>query len=124
MCQGYYRHEQGYTPDWPGMETFKGRIMHPQTWPDDLKYRDRRVVVIGSGATAATLVPAIADDCAHVTLLQRSLTFFRTGRKKILYEQSVFTDRAFSEPETVKQELLAGGRGVLGPDYDVEKHFM
>lgn len=147
MCQGYYRHKQGYTPDWPGMEAFKGRIVHPQTWPDDLEYRDRRLVVIGSGATAATLVPAIADDCAHVTLLQRSPTFFRTGRnaieiadelraleineewiheivrKKILYEQSVFTSRAFTEPETVRQELLAGVRGFLGPDYDVEKHF-
>ncbi len=147
MCQGYYRHDQGYTPDWPGMDAFKGRIVHPQTWPDDLHYKGKRVVVIGSGATAATLVPAIADDCAHVTLLQRSPTFFRTGRnaieiadelraleineewiheivrKKILYEQSVFTSRAFTEPETVKQELLAGVRGHLGPDYDIEKDF-
>ena len=147
MCQGYYRHDQGYTPDWPGMDAFKGRIVHPQTWPDDLHYKGKCVVVIGSGATAATLVPAIADDCAHVTLLQRSPTFFRTGRnaieiadelraleineewiheivrKKILYEQSVFTSRAFTEPETVKQELLAGVRGHLGPDYDIEKDF-
>ena len=70
---------QGYTPEWPGMEAFQGRIVHPQTWPDDLDYKSQRVVVIGSGATAATLVPAIADDCAHVTLLQRSPTFFRPG---------------------------------------------
>ena len=80
MCQGYYRHSEGYTPEWAGMADFKGRIVHPQTWPDDLDYRDKRVVVIGSGATAATLIPAMAADCAHVTMLQRSPTYFRTGR--------------------------------------------
>ena len=117
MCQGYYRHSEGYTPEWQGMADFKGRIVHPQTWPEDLDYKDKKVVVIGSGATAATLVPAIADDCAHVTMLQRSPTYFRTGRnaieladelrqlqvdeewiheivrRKILYEQDVFTKR-------------------------------
>src|SRR5664280_233119 len=76
MCQGYYRHAQGHTPTWPGMETFQGRIVHPQTWPDDLDYAGKRVVVIGSGATAATLIPALAPECAHVTMLQRSPTFF------------------------------------------------
>jgi len=147
MCQGYYRHAQGYTPQWPGMETFKGRIVHPQTWPENLDYAGKRVVVIGSGATAATLIPAIAADCAHVTMLQRSPTFFRTGRnaieiadqlrsldidetwiheivrKKILYEQDVFTRRSFTEPEVVKQELLEGVRAYLGSDYDVATHF-
>ncbi len=147
MCQGYYRHAQGYTPEWDGMETFKGRIVHPQTWPEDLDYAGKRVVVIGSGATAATLIPAIAADCAHVTMLQRSPTFFRTGRnaiaiadelralgidetwiheivrRKILYEQDVFTRRSFTEPEVVKQELLDGVRAYLGPDYDVATHF-
>ena len=83
MCQGYYRHAQGYTPEWDGMEAFKGRIVHPQTWPEDLECTGKRVVVIGSGATAATLIPAIAADCAHVTMLQRSPTFFRTGRNAI-----------------------------------------
>ena len=83
MCQGYYRHSEGYTPEWDGMETFKGRIVHPQTWPEDLDYKGKNVVVIGSGATAATLVPAIAADCAHVTMLQRSPTYFRTGRNAI-----------------------------------------
>ncbi len=83
MCQGYYRHAEGYTPQWAGMETFKGRIVHPQTWPDDLDYAGKKVVVIGSGATAATLIPAIAEDCAHVTMLQRSPTYFRTGRNAI-----------------------------------------
>src|SRR5689334_22074466 len=70
MCQGYYRHAKGYTPEWAGMADFKGQIVHPQTWPEDLAYKGKKVVVIGSGATAATLVPAIANDCAHVTMLQ------------------------------------------------------
>ena len=128
MCQGYYRHEKGYTPDWAGMESFKGQIVHPQTWPEDLDLTGKKVVVIGSGATAATVVPAIASACEHVTMLQRSPTYFRTGRnaialaeelrqlqvdeewiheivrKKILHDQSVFTQRTFKEPETVKQE--------------------
>ncbi len=80
MCQGYYRHSEGYTPDWDGMDSFKGRIVHPQTWPDDLDCRGKQVVVIGSGATAATLIPAIADDAGHVTMLQRSPTYFRAAR--------------------------------------------
>jgi cation diffusion facilitator CzcD-associated flavoprotein CzcO len=112
-----------------------------------LIYTGKTVVVIGSGATAATLIPAIAAECGHVTMLQRSPTFFRTGRnsipiadelrelgideiwiheivrRKILHEQSVFTRRSFTEPDAVKQELLAGVRGHLGPDYDVATHF-
>jgi cation diffusion facilitator CzcD-associated flavoprotein CzcO len=147
MCQGYYRHCAGYTPQWEGMAQFEGRIVHPQTWPDDLDYRGKDVLVIGSGATAATLVPAIAAECGHVTLLQRSPTYFRTGRnaipiadelralgideawiheivrRKILYEQAVFTRRTFTEPEAVKRELLAGVRAYVGPDYDVDTHF-
>jgi len=147
MCQGYYRHSQGYTPEWPGMDRFHGPIVHPQTWPDDLDYAGKNVIVIGSGATAATLVPAIAGDCAHVTLLQRSPTYFVTGRnenemadllrgleipeewiheitrRKILADQAAVTQLSFEEPELVKQELLNGVREYLGPDYDVEKHF-
>jgi cation diffusion facilitator CzcD-associated flavoprotein CzcO len=147
MCQGYYRHSEGYTPEWPGMARFKGRIVHPQQWPEDLDYKDRKVLVIGSGATAATLVPAIADDCAHVTMLQRSPTYFRAGRnaieiaeqlrelgideawiheivrRKILFEQDKFTRRSFTEPEVVKQELLGAVRAHLGPDYDIGTHF-
>jgi len=129
------------------MEAFKGRIVHPQTWPEDLDYAGKRVVVIGSGATAATLIPAIANACAHVTMLQRSPTFFRTGRnaipiadelrtlgvdetwiheivrRKILYEQDVFTRLSFRHPEVVKEELLKGVQTYLGQDYDVETHF-
>jgi cation diffusion facilitator CzcD-associated flavoprotein CzcO len=147
MCQGYYRHSVGYTPQWDGMDLFRGRIVHPQTWPEHLDYKDKKVVVIGSGATAATLVPAIAPDCAHVTMLQRSPTYFLTGRnanalaeelralqveetwiheivrRKILHDQAVFTKRAFEEPEAVKRDLLAAVRAHLGPDYDVDAHF-
>src|SRR6478672_3943197 len=83
MCQGYYRHAEGYTPEWKDMAKFKGLIVHPQKWPEDLDYKNKRVIVIGSGATAATLIPAMANDCAHVTMLQRSPTYFRTGRNAI-----------------------------------------
>jgi len=147
MCQGYYRHSEGYTPDWPGMDTYKGKIVHPQTWPEDLDYKNKKVIVIGSGATTATVVPAIAPDCEHVTVVQRSPTYFIPGRnendlanmlrelgikeewiheivrRKILFDQDVFTQRALKEPEVVKQELLAGVRAYLGPDYDVATHF-
>ena len=147
MCQGYYRHSEGYTPHWDGMETFKGRIIHPQNWPHDLDYAGKKVVVIGSGATAATVVPAMAADVAHITMVQRSPTYFRPGRnaieiaetlrelkidetwiheivrRKILHDQAVFTKRTFEEPEKVKQELLDGVRAYLGPDYDIDTHF-
>jgi cation diffusion facilitator CzcD-associated flavoprotein CzcO len=147
MCQGYYRHSEGYTPHWDGMESYKGRIVHPQTWPKDLDYKDKRVIIIGSGATAATLAPAIAGDCEHVTILQRPPTYFVPGRnaneladtlrqleidetwiheivrRKILFDQSQFTRRAFEEPEAVKQELLAGVRAFL-PEEQVAEHFM
>ncbi len=146
MCQGYYRQSQGYTPEWEGMESYKGKIVHPQTWPEDLDYKGKNVLVIGSGATAATLVPAIAGDCNHVTLLQRSPTYFIPGRnaneiadllreiqvseewiheivrKKILFDQEAVTRRCLTEPEAVKQELLDGVRAFLDPEY-VEKHF-
>ena len=147
MCQGYYRHSEGYTPEWEGMETFKGQIIHPQTWPDDLEYQGKNVVVIGSGATAATLIPAMAPDCNHVTMLQRSPTYFRAARnaneladmlrelkideawiheiarRKVLHEQDAFTRRTFEQPDVVKQELIEGVRAYLGPDYDVGTHF-
>jgi cation diffusion facilitator CzcD-associated flavoprotein CzcO len=146
MCQGYYRHSEGYTPEWQGMERFKGRIVHPQTWPEDLDYKGKKVVVIGSGATTATVVPAIAADCAHVTVLQRSPTYFIPARnendlanvlreleidetwiheivrRQILHDQALFTRRSFDEPETVKKELLDGVRAFVGDD-EVEKNF-
>ncbi len=75
MCSGYYRYDEGFTPDFPGIERFRGQMIHPQHWPDDLDYAGRRVIVIGSGATAVTLVPAMAGDAAHVTMLQRSPSY-------------------------------------------------
>ncbi len=147
MCQGYYRHSEGYTPEWEGMADYKGRIVHPQTWPKDIDLKDKQVIVIGSGATAATLVPNIADDCAHVTMLQRSPTYFIPARnandladqlrqlevdeswiheivrRRILRDQSVFTQRSFDEPDKVRDELLAGVRAYLGPDFDIAAHF-
>src|ERR1019366_4123203 len=75
MCSGYYRYDEGYTPDFQGIERFSGRIVHPQHWTADIEYAGKRVVVIGSGATAATLVPAIAQRAAHVTMLQRSPSY-------------------------------------------------
>lgn len=147
MCQGYYRHSEGYTPEWEGMKNYKGQIVHPQRWPEDIKTEGKKIVVIGSGATAATLIPSIAGKCDHVTMLQRSPTYFRTGRnaielaeqlrqlqvkeewiheivrRKILFDQDTFTRRSFTEPEVVKKELLGAIRAVLGSEHDVETHF-
>src|SRR3981189_3501290 len=75
MCSGYYDYAEGYMPGWPGMERYRGRIVHPQQWPADLDYAGKRIVVIGSGATAVTLVPALAESAAHVIMLQRSPTY-------------------------------------------------
>jgi cation diffusion facilitator CzcD-associated flavoprotein CzcO len=147
MCQGYYRHSEGYTPEWPGMERFPGPIVHPQTWPDDLDIVGKRMVVIGSGATAATVLPNVAQDVEHVTMLQRTPTFFRTGRnaipiadelrdlgvdeswiheivrRRILRDQDVFTRLTFQHPEQAREMLLDNVRRELGPDYDIDTHF-
>ncbi|HEY1750337.1 MAG TPA: NAD(P)/FAD-dependent oxidoreductase [Caulobacteraceae bacterium] len=146
MCQGYYRHDEGYTPQWPGLGDFEGRVVHPQTWPADLDYRDKRVVVIGSGATAATVIPAIADDAAHVTMLQRSPTYFAPGRNvddmadqlreleideawihEIVRRQRLkmgrfFTQQALEQPEAAKQMLLAGVAAHIGQEL-TDQHF-
>ena len=74
-CTGYYRYDEGYTPEFAGIERFAGQVVHPQHWPDDLDYAGKRVVVIGSGATAVTLVPALAEQAEHVTMLQRSPSY-------------------------------------------------
>ncbi|MDG0866495.1 flavin-containing monooxygenase [Candidatus Lucifugimonas marina] len=147
MCQGYYRHSEGFTPDWPGMDDYQGQIVHSETWPKDLDYVDKKVIVVGSGATSATLIPAIADSCEHVTLVQRSPIYYGTGRnqneladmlreievddewiheivrRKIIHDQSIFHRRTFEEPEVVKEELLTAVRDILGPDYDIDTHF-
>ena len=147
MCQGYYRHAHGYTPEWPGMSDFTGTIVHPQTWPDDLDYSGKKVVVIGSGATAATLVPAIADKTAHTTMIQRSPTYFFPGqnvneladtlraldipeewtheivRRKTLADQEAIVRMSAEYPDLVKDELIKGVRALLPDDYDVDTHF-
>ena len=147
MCQGYYNHEQPFTPEWDGMDDYQGEIIHPQLWPENADLKGKRVLVIGSGATAATLVPAIAGDVEHVTLLQRSPTYFWPApnaneladtlreieidediihpivRKKILFDQLQTTTRCKTEPEVVKEELLDGVREFLGPDFDIATHF-
>jgi cation diffusion facilitator CzcD-associated flavoprotein CzcO len=146
MCQGYYKFAQGYTPEWPGMDRYQGTIVHPQTWPDDLHYQGKRVLVVGSGATTATLVPAIAADCEHVTVLQRSPTYFWTGRnanevadmlreldidptwiheivrRKVLFDQQAVTQLSFEAPELVRDELLNNVKSLLPEDYDMT-HF-
>jgi len=146
MCAGYYNYEQGYTPDWKGVESFKGKVIHPQFWPEDLDYSGKRVVIIGSGATAVTLVPAMTDKAAHVTMLQRSPTYMVslpaedklansmrrylpaglayeiTRFRKIIFQQ-LFFRLARSRPEKTKERLLGLVREQLGPDYDMETHF-
>ncbi len=147
MCQGYYRHSEGYTPEWPGMDQYRGTIVHPQTWPADLEYRGKDVIVIGSGATAATIVPAMAEDCNHITVLQRSPTYFWTGRnaneladtlreleidetwiheivrRKVLHDQQLITKLSFEEPEFLRAQLIDGIKAFLPDEYPVEKHF-
>lgn len=147
MCQGYYRHSKGYTPDWPGMADFAGEVIHPQNWPEDFDGAGKRMVVIGSGATAATLVPNVTDQVDHVTMLQRSPTYFRSEkneieiatklrrlqvseewiheivRREIVLMGHDFTERCFSEPERVKAELVSVARAYLGEAFDVDTHF-
>ena len=146
MCSGYYSYKSGYTPDFVGIDRFKGRIVHPQEWPEDLDYAGKRIIVIGSGATAMTLVPAMAQTAAHITLLQRSPTYvvsrpdsdpfanrlrkflpskmaYSITRLKNTTMQQIVYKRTRTKPEEVKQLLLGGVRAELGPDYDVAKHF-
>ncbi|MEJ7634047.1 NAD(P)/FAD-dependent oxidoreductase [Aeromicrobium sp.] len=78
LCSGYYSYDGGYQPEFPGLSSFEGQVIHPQFWPEDLAYADKKVVVIGSGATAVTLIPSMADDVEHITMLQRSPTYITT----------------------------------------------
>ena len=144
-CAGYYNYEHGYQPDFPGSEAFKGPFVHPQFWPEDLDYSGKKVVVIGSGATAVTLVPAMAEKAAHVTMLQRSPTYivarpsedaFANWARKYLpamlaYQatrwKNVLMGRFFfwlcrKYPEGVKKRLLEELPAQLPEGYDIEKH--
>jgi monooxygenase len=147
MCSGYYKYEEGYTPEFTGAADFEGPIVHPQKWPEHLDYAGKRVVVIGSGATAVTLVPELAKTAEHVTMLQRSPTYVvarpaedalanKLRRKlsaKLAYHlirwRNVLLGMYFFQlcrrkPERAKQLILGGVKMALGPDYDVGTHFM
>jgi monooxygenase len=146
MCSGYYNYAEGYTPPIPGMDTFAGEVVHPQKWPENFNYEGKRVVVIGSGATAMTLVPAMADQAEHVVMLQRSPTYVVARPdvdkvagllRKILPEKVAYAltrwknttmqqfvyKRSRTEPEKIKKLLLKGVQDALGEDYDVATHF-
>ena len=146
MCGGYYDYAEGHTPEFAGTDRFKGRIVHPQHWPEQLDYAGKRVVVIGSGATAVTLVPAMADTAGHVTMLQRSPTYvvsrpaedqfanrlrerlpaqlaYQIIRWRNVLGGMYFFNLARKKPAQVKEAILKLVRGHMGPDYDVDTHF-
>ena len=146
MCSGYYSYKKGHTPEFAGRERFTGTIVHPQEWPLNLDYAGKRVVVIGSGATAVTIVPSMAESAAHVTMLQRSPTYmvsrpdhdalanrmrkvlpekmaYNITRFKNTWRQQLVYNKTRTDPEKVKKLLLGGIQLELGADYDIAKHF-
>jgi cation diffusion facilitator CzcD-associated flavoprotein CzcO len=147
MCQGYYDHEKPYVPDWKGLSDYKGQFVHAQLWDPATQVSGKRVLVIGSGATAATVVPAFCDAGAKVTMLQRSPTYFychpnqneladrlrqigideptvhRVVRAQIMYDQDMLTRRAIEEPDAVFEDLKALVRAYAGDDFQFEPHF-
>jgi monooxygenase len=145
-CTGYYDYASGYAPEFPGVEKFTGRVVHPQQWPEDLDYAGKRVVVIGSGATAVTIIPVIAEKAAHVTMLQRSPTYIvarpsqdalakmlrRHLPTRIAYAIArwyyvlfgiYFFNLSRRKPEAVKKWIISQARAQLGADCDVKTHF-
>lgn len=145
-CSGYYRYDQGYQPEFPGMERFGGTIVHPQHWPEDLDYADQRVVVIGSGATAVTLLPALAREADHVTMLQRSPSYIATlptknpitpllrrllprdrANRVLRWVNAIGTQLLFHvskrRPAMVKRLMIAGVKRQLPKGFDVATHF-
>lgn len=146
MCAGYYRYDRGYTPHFAGRERFEGTLVHPQHWPQDLDYSGRKIVVIGSGATAVTLLPELAKQAEHVTMLQRSPTYvvsmpdtdiIANILRKLLPEKVAYAITRWKNielqqwtfrqsrrhPDRVRRRLLKWVRKELGKDYDVETHF-
>ncbi len=145
MCSGYYSYKKGHLPDFPGYSRFRGTLVHPQEWPEQLDYAGKKVVVIGSGATAVTIVPAMAQSAAHVVMLQRSPTYMASrpdkdaianGLRKVLpgrvaYAvtrwkntklQQFFYKRTRTHPDKVKKLILDGVRKEL-PGVDIDTHF-
>ncbi len=146
MCSGYYDYDAGYTPELPGIDAYRGRVVHPQKWTDDIAYAGKRIVVIGSGATAVTLVPALAEKAAHVTMLQRSPSWIMSrpasdpvaswlARKLSLstaYDltrwKNVLMSMAWFEfcrryPAQARSLLLRGVKLGLGAGHDIDTHF-
>ncbi|MDQ0464534.1 cation diffusion facilitator CzcD-associated flavoprotein CzcO [Caulobacter ginsengisoli] len=146
MCQGYYSYDGGFLPEFEGVSDFGGTVIHPQKWPTELDYRGKNVIVIGSGATAMTLVPAMASDAAKVTMVQRSPTYvvsrpaqdaianrlrkwlpeglaYAITRWKNTTLGTYFYRQTRAKPQKTKEMILKGVRAALGPDYDVDKHF-
>ncbi len=146
MCTGYYNYDHGYFPDFPGMDRFQGRIIHPQKWTADTEYAGEKVVVIGSGATAVTIVPVMAEKAAHVTMLQRSPSYVAIRPMEDVIEKAVrrwlpksltysiirwknilftlyFFNLSRKNPEKAKEFILGQVREALGPDYDIDTHF-
>ena len=146
MCTGYYRYDEGFTPEFPGTENFRGRIVHPQFWTDDIEYSGRRVIVIGSGATAFTLVPSMAGEAAHVTMLQRSPSYvvslpgqdplaklvrrvlptewaYWLVRWKNVLVTSAFYALSRKRPRLIKGFIRKGVQRRLPAGFDVDTHF-
>ena len=145
-CSGYYDYDQGYTPEFAGIDKFKGQVIHAQHWPEQLDYQGKRVVVIGSGATAVTLVPAMSQDTASLVMLQRTPTYiasvpkeqplaetlrkwlpdswvFRLIRWKQVLFQIYLYQLSRRNPQRLRKVLLGLVRKEMGPDYDVDTHF-
>ena len=146
VCSGYYHYDVGYAPGFPGLERYQGTVVHPQQWPDDLDYAGKKIVVIGSGATAVTLVPALAEQAEHVTMLQRSPTYvaarparddlgakltrrlgtrggYAVTRWKNVALSTYFFQLCRRRPEAVKSLLRKAAIDQLPPGYDVDTHF-
>jgi|TARA_B110000263_G_scaffold242252_1_gene247526 cation diffusion facilitator CzcD-associated flavoprotein CzcO len=146
MCGGYYNYDEGYTPEFKGKENFEGQIVHPQKWTEDIDYKDKKVVVIGSGATAVTIIPSMANETSHITMLQRSPTYYMSAPdqdgianiiKKIFPSKTAYLIVRWKNilmgrllfillkryPQKFKDRLINGVREYLGEDYDLDTHF-
>jgi monooxygenase len=147
MCQGYYNHTKPFRPQWEGMDRFQGVVVHPQRWPEDLDLAGQRVVVIGSGATAATLIPAMAEHAEHVTMLQRSPSYFFAPptthelavtlraldipeewtheilRRQYMSQSDRMARMSLEAPDKLHTFLIESMRPLLPEDFDVDKHF-
>lgn len=144
-CAGYYSYDQGHAPQWPGQDTYQGQILHPQFWPKDAEWADKQVVVIGSGATAVTIVPAMAEQAKNVVMLQRSPSFVaplpaedkfsiyalkifgrqiggRIARWKNILQSILYYELARRKPDWFRKQLLDAARKVAGDDFDAETH--